>query len=145
MKDLNILINAIKEIDKCLDAYDFKDYTFEEYQDSIMKGEKGNKGLRNLIKYNSAGSYVWTSWMQESLDNSKRYANILYKMDKNNGSMSVNDKDKLLLLIKRLGETKKTFKKNTDDYSIYPIQSELIGENLTIIKSYLENILRDLK
>lgn len=144
MKDLDILINAIKEVDKCLDAYDFKGYSFEEYEDCIKRGIKGDKGLRNLVKYNSSGSYVWNTWMQESLDNSKKYANILYKINKNNGSMSVNDKDKLLLLIKRLGETKKTFKKNTDDYSIYPIQSLSIGENLTIIKSYFENILSEL-
>lgn len=137
MENLNKIINLIKEIDECLDAYEYNGYTYEEYKKDIDRGIRGNKGLRNLIKYNSSGSHVWNDWMQECLDNCKKQVNNIYTSKKNNTKPLFDILD-FSRLIKRIRETRDTFKKNTDNYSLYPIQSETIGNNLTIIANYFE-------
>ena len=138
MKKLDEVILLIKEIDECLDKYDFKGYTFEEYENAIKEGKKGNKGLRNLVKYNSSGSYIWSTWMQDCLDNCKTYINKIWLVNKNKYNITTDDLIKIKMLVKRIRETRSAFKKNTDDFSIYPIQSEKIGSNLTDIANYFE-------
>lgn len=138
MKDLDNIVSLIKEIDECLDKYDFKGYTFEEYERAIKEGKKGTKGLRNLIKYNSSGLYIWSIWMQDCLDNCKAYINKIWLVDKNKYDITTDDLNKIKILVKRIRETRSAFKKNTDDFSIYPIESEKIGSNLTDIAKYFE-------
>ena len=138
MKDLYNIVSLIKEIDECLDKYDFKGYTFEEYERAIKEGIKGTKGLRNLIKYNSSGLYIWSIWMQDCLDNCKAYINKICLVDKNKYDITTDDLNKIKILVKRIRETRSAFKKNTDDFSIYPIESEKIGSNLTDIAKYFE-------
>lgn len=139
MKKLNEIIGFVKEIDECLDAYSFKGYTFEEYKKAIENGEKGTNGLRNIIKYNSGGQHIWKTYMQTSLDDTKKYINKIYLYKK--GKYVINDEDKknIISLIKMLRQTKDVFKKDTDNYSLYPIKSETIGHNLGVIAQYLEN------
>lgn len=139
MEKLNEIIELIKEIDECLDAYSFKGYTFEKYQVAISKGEKGTGGLRNIVKYNSNGQHIWKTWMQTALDDSKKYINKIYLCKNGKYNINNDDKEKMTLLSKRLREAKDVFKKDTDNYSIYPIKSETIGHNLTVIANYLEN------
>lgn len=138
MKKLDEVILLIKEIDECLDAYSFKGYTFEEYEKIINEGKTGDRGLRNLIKYNSGGSYVWVSWMQDCLDKCKKYTNKIWLEDKKKEIITIDDIYQIKLLIKRIRETKTAFKKNTDDYSLYPLHSEKIGNNLNNIALWFE-------
>lgn len=149
MKDLDNIVSLIKEIDECLDKYDFKGYTFEEYEKAIKEGKKGTKGLRSLIKYNSSGLYIWSIWMQDCLDNCKTYINKIWLANKNKlrlmdvstqykYDITTDDLNKIKILVKRIRETRSAFKKNTDDFSIYPIESEKIGSNLTDIANYFE-------
>ena len=138
MKDLDNIVSLIKEIDECLDKYDFKGYTFEEYENAIKEGKKGTKGLRNLIKYNSSGLYIWSTWMQACLDNCKTYINKIWLVNKNKYDITTDDLNKIKILVERIRETRSAFKKNTDNCSIYPIESEKICSNLTDIANYFE-------
>lgn len=138
MKDLDNIVSLIKEIDECLDKYDFKGYTFEEYERAIKEGKKGTKGLRNLIKYNSSGLYIWSTWMQACLDNCKTYINKIWLVNKNKYDITTDDLNKIKILAERIRETRSAFKKNTDNCSIYPIESEKICSNLTDIANYFE-------
>ena len=140
MKDLDNIVSLIKEIDECLDKYDFKGYTFEEYEKAIKEGKKGTKGLRNLIKYNSSGLYIWPTWMQDCLDNCKTYINKIWLVNKNKYYITNDDLNKIKILVERIRETRSAFKKNTDNCSIYPIESEKICSNLTDIANYFEKI-----
>ena len=138
MKNLDNIVSLIKEIDECLDKYDFKGYTFEEYENAIKEGKKGTKGLRNLIKYNSSGLYIWSTWMQACLDNCKTYINKIWLVNKNKYDITTDDLNKIKILVERIRETRSAFKKNTDNCSIYPIESEKICSNLTDIANYFE-------
>lgn len=138
MKDLDNIVSLIKDIDECLDKYDFKGYTFEEYEKAIKEGKKGTKGLRNLIKYNSSGLYIWSTWMQDCLDNCKTYINKIWLVNINKHDITNDDLNKIKILVERIRETRSAFKKNTDNCSIYPIESEKICSNLTDIANYFE-------
>ena len=138
MKDLDNIVSLIKDIDECLDKYDFKGYTFEEYEKAIKEGKKGTKGLRNLIKYNSSGLYIWSTWMQDCLNNCKKYINKIWLVNINKYDITNDDLNKIKILAERIRETRSAFKKNTDNCSIYPIESEKICSNLTDIANYFE-------
>lgn len=137
MENLNKIIDLIKEIDKDLDSYEYNNVPYEEYIGMIKKNERGTRSLRNSLIYSSKGAHIWASWMQECIDNCKKTVNIIYTYKKRNEKPLIDLLD-LSRLIKRIRETRDVFKKNTDNYSLYPIQSERIGNNLTIIAKYFE-------
>lgn len=139
MDKLTSIIRLIKEIDKDLDAYDFSGIPYEEYLEYKKLGKKGPYGLRNTILYNSGGLRVWSSWMEECIDNCKTLCNELYMKNKHNTPMTF-DSYKIRLLLNRLDDVKRVFKQNTDKYSLYPIQSENICKNLELIRKTISEI-----
>lgn len=141
MKTLEQIISIIKEIDKDLDAYEFNGYTFDEYNNCINNKVKGNNSLRHL-RHNK--SNIWTSWMQEGLDNSKEISNKIFLYEKKQYIINTSDIENIEKLSKRLKESQSTFYKNTDKYSIYPIQSEAIGNNLILLSKLFVNIINEI-
>lgn len=127
---INKLIKLIKEIDKALDAYEFRGYTYEEYKELISQGKRGDRSLRYSIVPGTGGKHIWTNIMQDTLDRSKKITNLLYLEHKNKYNLTTDDYHEIYLLIKRIKEMHAEFKKNTDNFSIYPIQAETIGDNL---------------
>ncbi len=131
-EQLNILVSKIKEIDKALDAYEYMGLTYEEYLDAKKKNERGSMSLRNRILH---GSHIWSDWMEFTLQRCKDIANLIWA-----DSIETMSKESIELIIKRLGQTRDVFVKNTDNLSIYPIQSELIRDNINDIIKILRNI-----
>lgn len=132
MKDL---IDKIKEIDVMLDAYEYKNCAFEEYQECIKTNTRGNGSLRNMIR-NSM--HVWNPVMEKYFKELKDVVNMIYLVKKNKHKFNKDDIDKISVIINKVRDIKTVFKKNTDDCSIYPIQSECIYNNLTFISKYLQ-------
>ena len=50
-------------------------------------------------------------------------------------------KENIETIIKGLGQTRDAFIKNTDNLSLYPIQSELVRDNINDIIKILRNLL----
>ena len=138
MKNLNTLIEKIKDIDNALDAYEYSGYTYEKYKDMISHKIRGDRSLRFLFKPGSIGKHIWTNVMQDGLDRAKKITNLLYLEHNNKYKLTKDDDYEILLLTKRLNEIREIFKKNTDNYSIYPIHSEMIGDRLTEIAKILD-------
>lgn len=132
MKDL---IDKIKEIDVMLNAYEYKNCTFEEYKECIKTNTKGNGSLRNMIR-NSM--HVWNPVIEQYFKELKDVVNMIYLTKKNKYKLNGDDIDKIYDIINKVRYIKDVFKKNTDDCSIYPIQSECICNNLTYISKYLQ-------
>ena len=132
MKDL---IDKIKEIDVMLDAYEYKNCTFEEYQECIKTNTRGNGSLRNMIR---SSMHVWNPVMEKYFKELKDVVNMIYLVKKNKHKLNRDDIDKISDIINKIKDIKMIFKKNTDDCSIYPIQSECICNNLNFISKYLQ-------
>ena len=129
---LNVLVAKIKEIDKALDAYEYMGLTYEEYLDAKKKNERGSMSLRNRILH---GSHIWSDWMEMSIKRAKDIANLLWA-----DSIDTISKENIETIIKGLGQTRDAFIKNTDNLSLYPIQSELVRDNINDIIKILRNI-----
>ena len=129
---LNILISKIKEIDKALDAYEYMNLTFDEYKDAIKEHRHGNMSLRNRV---IRGSHLWSDWMEMTIQRTKDIANLLWA-----DSIDTMSKKDIELVIKGLGRTRDAFVNKTDNLSIYPIQSELIRDNINDIINILRKI-----
>lgn len=129
-EELNILVSKIKEIDKALDAYEYMGTTFEEYKKNIQEGKRGNMSLRNRMLHNS---HIWSDWMESSIRNVKDITNELWKEN----YIGSNEIERI---INMLGKTRDAFVKNTDNLSLYPIQSELVRDNINDIIKILRNI-----
>lgn len=129
------LIDKIKEIDKMLDDYEYKNCNFEEYQYCIKNNIKGNGSLRNMIR---SSMHVWNPVMEKYFKELKDVVNMIYLEKNNRYKMNRDDIDKISVIINKVRDIKTVFKKNTDDCSIYPIQSECICNNLTFISNYLQ-------
>ena len=129
-EELNILVSKIKEIDKALDAYEYMGTTFEEYKKNIQEGKRGNMSLRNRMLHNS---HIWSDWMESSIRNVKDIINELWKEN----YIGSNEIERT---INMLGKTRDAFVKNTDNLSLYPIQSELVRDNINDIIKILRNI-----
>ena len=129
-EELNILVSKIKEIDKALDAYEYMGTTFEEYKKNIQEGKRGNMSLRNRMLHNS---HIWSDWMESSIRNVKDITNELWKEN----YIGSNEIERT---INMLGKTRDAFVKNTDNLSLYPIQSELVRDNINDIIKILRNI-----
>lgn len=134
---INTLINKIKEIDSALDAYEFRGYTYEEYCSIKRDNKRGDKSLRCAIMYNKAGAHIWSGIMQDSIDRAKQITNKLYLADKNRYIMTDDDMNEIKLLVKRLNEVRDVFYKNTDGLSTYPVQAEIIYDNINEIINIL--------
>lgn len=134
---INTLINKIKEIDSALDAYEFRGYTYEEYCKDKQDNKHGMKSLRHAPMYNKNGANIWSNVMQNSIDRAKQITNKLYLADKNRYKLSNDDMKEIMLLIKRLNEVKEIFYKNTDGLSTYPVQAEIIYDNINDIINIL--------
>lgn len=129
-EELNKLVSKIKEIDKALDAYEYMGTTFEEYKKNIQEGKRGNMSLRNRMLHNS---HIWSDWMESSIRNVKDITNELWKGNYIGGY-------DIERTINMLGKTRDAFVKNTDNLSLYPIQSELVRDNINDIINILRNI-----
>lgn len=126
---LNTFISKIKEIDKALDAYEYASYTFEEYKNAIKLKQHGTDNLRN--KY-LRDKHLWSNWMESTLQKCKTIANLWYSK-----KINTIEKEEIERTIKMLNQTKNVFKKNTDNLSLYPIQSEIVVNRLTDIANIL--------
>jgi len=122
---INILIDKIREIDKCLDAYDYMNCTYEEYLECIRQNKTGNMSLRHRI---ISGHHIWDNHMEDTLYKTKQLTNLLYKKSYN----KINTDD-VIKLIGNLALSRDNFYKKTDSLSIYPIQSITIRDNLNTI------------
>lgn len=129
---LNVLVTKIKEIDKALDAYEYMGLTYEEYLDTKKKNERGSMSLRNRILH---GSHIWSDWMEMTIQRTKDIANLLWA-----DSIDTMSKEDIETVIKGLGQTRDVFIKKTDNLSLYPIQSELVRDNINDIIKILRNI-----
>ena len=129
---LNVLVTKIKEIDKALDAYEYMGLTYEEYLDTKKKNERGSMSLRNIILH---GSHIWSDWMEMTIQRTKDIANLLWA-----DSIDTMSKEDIETVIKGLGQTRDVFIKKTDNLSLYPIQSELVRDNINDIIKILRNI-----
>lgn len=129
---LNVLVAKIKEIDKALDAYEYMGLTYEEYLDAKKKNERGSMSLRNRILH---GSHIWSDWMEMTIRRTKDIANLLWA-----DSIDTMSKESIKTVIKGLGQTRDVFIKNTDNLSLYPIQSEIVRDNINDIIKILRNI-----
>ena len=124
MEKLEKLIDCIKSIDKSLDAYEYNGYTYDEYISCIKNKEKGLNSIRNSPKK------IWTVWMDESLNKAK---NIYNKICSDN--ITEEDIKQIKNLIERFNNSAKSFYTDTDKLSLYPIESELIYNNLKTISN----------
>ena len=134
MSNLQIIIDKIKEIDNCLDAYEYGNLTYDEYKKYNENNIHGNWSLRRRYFHSKP---IWESIIQNIFDKLKDTINLIYKEQKHNTKYV--DSKKLNMLINDLKYTEKQFKKNTDNCSVYPIKSETIKDNLLYIIAYLEN------
>ena len=135
MEQLSKIIEAVKQIDKDLDAYSYSGIPYEEYVEMKNRNECGPNGLRNLIKYNSGGMRIWSGWMQTCLDDIKKTINNIYLIRK--GKNIDIDRKEMKILVRRIHELCEAFNKSTDNCSIYPIQSERIIKNMKIVSEYI--------
>ena len=137
MKKINELINAIKEIDVCLDKYEYNNCSYEEYKSMISQGQHGNRCIRNLYLF---GHHFWTSIMDNVFNECKQYTNKIYLYDKGKYLLLDEDKQKINKLAESVITIRHELKKDFDKYGIYPIEMEQILNNLitmhTILKSY---------
>lgn len=135
MEQLSKIIEAVKQIDKDLDAYSYSGIPYEEYVEIKKRNISGPNGLRNLIKYNSSGMHIWSGWMQACLDDIKKTINNIYLIRK---GKNINiDREEMKILVGRIQELCEVFNKSTDNCSIHPIQSERIIENMKIVSKYI--------
>lgn len=131
MNKLEQLIDCINSINNSLDAYEYNGYTYDEYLSCIKNKEKGLNSIRNNPKK------IWTIWMDESL---KKANNIYDKIYSDN--ITEEDIKQIKYLIERFNNSAKSFYTDTEKLSLYPIESELIYDNLkeisNIFKFYYE-------
>lgn len=131
MDKLETLIGCINSINNSLDAYEYNGYTYEQYISCIKNKEKGLNSIRNNPKK------IWTVWMDESLEKAKNMYNKIYS-----GDITEEDIKEIKYLIERFDNSAKSFYTDTDKLSLYPIESELIYDNLkkisNIFKFYYE-------
>lgn len=124
MEKLEKLIDCIKSIDKSLDAYEYNGYTYEEYKECLKDKKKGLNSIRNSPKK------IWTVWMDESLEKAKNIYNKIYS-----DNITEEDIKQIKYLIERFNNSAKSFYTDTDKLSLYPIESELIYNNLKTISN----------
>lgn len=133
MDKLETLIGCINSINNSLDAYEYNGYTYEQYISCIKNKEKGLNSIRNNPKK------IWTVWMDESLEKAKNIYNKIYSDD-----ITEEDIKEIKYLIERFDNSAKSFYTDTDKLSLYPIESELIYNNLktisNIFKFYYEEL-----
>ena len=96
----------------------------DEYISCIKNKEKGLNSIRNSPKK------IWTVWMDESLEKAK---NIYNKICSDN--ITEEDIKQIKNLIERFNNCAKSFYTDTDKLSLYPIESELIYNNLKTISN----------
>ena len=135
------LIDKIKEIDVMLDAYEYKNCTFDEYQEHVKHNERGNASLRNMIRNSN---HIWSPIMEKDFKELKDIVNMMYLVKNNKYKLNTNDINKIRILSDKIRNIRETFKKKTDDCSIYPIQSEGICDNLKFIAAYLDMYAKNL-
>lgn len=124
MDKLETLIDCINSINNSLDAYEYNGYTYEQYISCIKNKEKGLNSIRNNPKK------IWTVWMDESLEKAKNIYNKIYSDD-----ITEEDIKEIKYLIERFNNCAKSFYTDTDKLSLYPIESELIYNNLKTISN----------
>lgn len=127
---LNILISKIKEIDKALDDYEYMGWTYEAFIRDKNDNKRGNMSLRNRTLHEK---HIWNDWMEDTIKNLKDTCNELWK-----GNYI--GKYEIEREIKMLGKTRDVFIKNTDNLSLYPMQSEIIRDNINFIINILRKI-----
>lgn len=124
MEKLETLIDYINTINNSLDAYEYNGYTYEQYVSYIKDKQKGLNSIRNSPKK------IWTVWMDESLDKAKNIYNKIYS-----DNITEEDIKEIKYLIERFDNSAKSFYTDTDKLSLYPIESELIYNNLKTISN----------